>query len=668
MFVEDDPSLRSFGCIFEVESAVNSPAIKIMSLEVYISYDDELFINDNNGGDVDVTNAKAVIGYELWTRPKTWHGFEGRARAFQKIAMGNVTITNGQLNHRGEKLIPLTIDTFDPIKMDGDGLDRRALYVTLNKRNLLYQRSSEPLETESISSIEEVELTAVEEDTILLAATDHLIVYEGAAVMKYPFKEAKQSIFYRMPRGFVGRILYDRDPCQYIPLIDENGTDTGMLTSVTRWEDCNAGETKAPRPTLEPTVWVKPRWTLAPATGVPTDAPVLIPEEDEPTTSPVWSPTGVPSISVRPSVYIMKSYLILTFDNIRLDRVMDAREQNSFEKKIVSFLNEKQAVKTNEVDIQGAKVWYQQTYTVEEREQMLLGKVRPRGNKNDADGGGRSLQQVENSLDGFSDSSVLSIGQFGGMDLIVPTTPPPAPPTLEVTITFFIESSPLPQRITSQLLETMIRNSKMEFLADLKEIDALYDLFATTNDVPSVLSVEQITKAPTRRPTRAPVVPVVEEEEPPGMFSSPLAIFLLILGLSWVGLVLVSFAKIKKARRLMRIVNARRFLGEDSFVTPHHGMFYDEEIKDDEVLNVSSRSKKKGMKTSLLSGFGGGGKKNKKKKLLVQKQSTKNTYKDHEYSDDDDEDYSEGSEEDMSSMEDSYSSGESLSEESSGSY
>jgi len=666
MFVDDDPSLRSYGCIFELESGPTSPAIAIQSVEILISYDEELFrlgntnvVGNENG---DSTNAKATIGYELWTRPTTWHGFEGRVRAFEKIAMGNVTIVNGQVSHRGEKLIYVTISNFEPIKLDGGGLDRRAMYVTLSRRNLLYQRSSKPLETEAISSIEQVEEQSITRDTIILASTDHLVVYEGAAVMTYPFKEAKESIFYRMPRGFVGRILYDRDPCErMIPALDENGTDiTGEWMSVMKWADCVNG-TKPPRPTVEPTKWVKPRWTLAPTTQRPTQAPLPLPEVDDPTRSPVLSPTSLPSMSSKPSIFIMKSYLILTFNNIQQNRVMDAREQNSFEKRIVAFLNQQKAVKTNEVDIQGASISYQQTYTTEEREQ--------RGKKNgsrNSNGDDAVLQEESDSLKGTEaaqESSSSSFGQ-GGTDLIVPSPPvePLEDPLLEVTVIISVDSSPLPQKITSQLLETMIRNKKMEFLTSMKQVDALSELFVWTDDMPTIISVEQVTKAPTRRPTRAPVVPVVVEEEP-GLFGSAVMIVLLIVGLVWIGLVFVSFTKIKKARRLMKIANARRFLGEDTFKAPRHGMVYDEERKDDDFNFGKSSNKKKGMMTSLLGGFGSG-----KKKKSVQQQP-KRSYKDDDYSDGEDySNYSQENEEDMSSMEDSYSSGESISEESSGSY
>ena len=589
--------------------------------------------------------------------------------------MGEITIVNGQQSRLGEKLIATTISNFDPIQIDGGGTDRRAIYVTLSKRNMLYQRSSEPMETEAISSIEEVETQSVTEDTIILASTDHLVVYEGAAVMAYPFKEAKESIFYRIPRGFVGRIEYDREPCELVPVMDASGNVTGEVMSVQKWDECTEG-TKAPRPTVNPTIWVKPTGLMSPPpTKMPTEKPVpaaLTPNEPVivgvPTTSPILSPTASPSISIPPTIFIMKSYLIITFNNIRQGRVMDAREQNSFEKSIVSFLNRQGAVKANEVDIQGANIWYQQTYTTEEREQAQKGKKkRPSSRSNNNNGDGRVLQEGGSSettaAEAASEESSISdsSGQLAGTDLIVPS-PPAAAPLLEVTVIISVESSPLPQKITSQLFETMIRNSKTEFLASLKDVGALSDLFARTNDIPIVLSVERVTTAPTMRPTRDPMVEVGLEEDAPGLFSSTLMIILLVVGLVWIGLVFVTFSKIKKARRIMKIQYQRRFLGEDSFKAPYHGMVYDDEKKKN-AKKASVRSSGKGMRASLLGSFGG----TKKSSFL-----SKSSYKADDFKDN--EDYSEGddyeSKEDMSSIEESYSSEEDLSIDgsSSGSY
>ncbi|KAL7439284.1 hypothetical protein ACHAXM_006671 [Skeletonema potamos] len=523
---------------------------------------------------------------------------------------------------------------------------------------MLYQHSSEPyVEVEAISSIEEVGTTtqSVTEDTIVLASTNHLIVYEGAAVMIYPFKEAKTSIFYRYPRGFVGRIMYDREPCELVPVLDENGKGTGKLMSVQKWDECTEG-TKPPRPTVKPTVWVTPGGKLPPpTTTTTTNATAAVAAGDNVDNVPILSPSSTPSISLQPSKFIMKSYLIITLNNIRQDRVMDAREQNSFEKGIVSFLNLQQAVKTNEVIIERATTWYQQTYTTEERDKAQKGEKKGSRNYSNGGGGGRVLQQ------GDFETAEASSGQQAGTDLIVPSLGP----ILEVTVIISVERSPLPRKITSQLFETMIRNSKTDFLDTFKKVDALAVLFANTNDVPTVLSVERLTRAPTLRPTRSPVVEVeIEEEEVPGFFSSALRIAIIIIGLVWVGLVVISFNKIKKARHLMKISRDRRFLGEESFMAPYHGMVYEDEKKGGNLRKSKSRSKrassgKKGMRASLLGGFGGGGGGGggKKSSLPSKRRNKSEGLKDSEaYSEG--EDYDEKSDEIMSSIEDSYASEE----------
>lgn len=677
MTVEDDPSSRSYGCIFELVSTISSPAIAIRNIEFFISYDDELFISDTTYGKSNInptngevySNATAIITYEVWIRPETWHGYEGRVRAFEQLTTGNITVMNDGTSHhnpehKNDKLIRVSINSFDPIQVDGGGLDRKALYVTLSTRNMLYQRSSEPDKgTESISSIEDVETQGiVTEDTIVLAQSDHLIVYEGAAVMTYPFKDAKEPIFYRMPRGFVGRIEYDREPCELVPVLDSKGVETGELISVQRWEECTKG-TKMPRPTVRPTIWVKPSVTDEP-TRVPTKKPLPVPVVPTtkppifvgvPTASPIQSPTASPSVSIQPSIFIMKSYLIMTFNNIQCNIrpqdgcVMDAREQNSFEKSIVSFLNRQAAVKANEVVIQGSSMWYQQTYTMEEWNAAQQPKGRKDGEDTTEDSGGdfngRALQadnfDIRDSEEAPYDSSgEEGGGQQGGTDLIIPSQEVAS--LLEVTVIISVESSPLPEKITSQLFETMIRDYKVDFLESLKDVGSLSDLFARTDDVPMVLALDRVTSAPTLSPTMVATEEVVIEEVP-GMFSSTIAIILLIIAIIWIVLVFMGFSKIKKARRLMKIQRDRRIIGEDAFKAPYHGMVYDGEKKKKKGKDKLGRQSSfmGGMRSSFLGASGHGGK---SFGLLAKSE----------------EEYVEDSH-DMSSMEDSYSGEESLS-------
>ena len=690
MTVEDDPSSRSYGCIFELVSTISSPAIAIRNIEFFISYDDELFISDTTYGISNInptngevySNATAIITYEVWIRPETWHGYEGRVRAFEQLTTGNITVMNDGTSHhnpehKNDKLISVSINNFDPIKIDGGGLDRRALYVTLSTRNMLYQRSSEPDKgTESISSIEDVETQGiVTEDTIVLAQSDHLIVYEGAAVMTYPFKDAKEPIFYRMPRGFVGRIEYDREPCELVPVLDSEGVETGELISVQRWEECTKG-TKMPRPTVRPTIWVKPSVTDEP-TRVPTKKPIPVPVVPTtkppifvgvPTASPIQSPTASPSLSIKPSIFIMKSYLIMTFNNIQCNIrppdscVMDAREQNSFEKSIVSFLNRQAAVKANEVVIQGSSMWYQQTYTMEEWNAAQQPKGRKDGEDTteDSSGGddvnGRTLQadnfDIRDSEEAPYDSSgEEGGGQQGGTDLIIPSQEVAS--LLEVTVIISVESSPLPEKITSQLFETMIRDYKVDFLESLKDVGSLSDLFARTDDVPMVLALDRVTSAPTLSPTMVATEEVVIEEVP-GMFSTTVGIILLIIAIIWIVLVFMGFSKIKRARRLMKIQRDRRIIGEDAFKAPYHGMVYDGEKKKKKGKDKPGRrsSFMGGMRSSFLGASDHGG----KKSSFLSKDSQESfgllAKSEEEYVEDS---------HDMSSMEDSYSEEESLS-------
>lgn len=342
---------------------------------------------------------------------------------------------------------------------------------------------------------------------------------------------------------------------------------------------------------------------------------------------------------------------------------MDAREQNSFEKSIVSFLNRQAAVKANEVVIQGSSMWYQQTYTMEEWNAAQQPKGRKNGEDTTEDGGdggdvnGRTLQadnfDIRDSEEAPYDSSgEEGGGQQGGTDLIIPSQQVAS--LLEVTVIISVESSPLPEKITSLLFETMIRDYKVDFLDSLKDVGSLSDLFARTDDVPMVLALDRVTTAPTLSPTMIATEEVVIEEVP-GMFSSTIAIILLIIAIIWIGLVFVAFSKIKKARRLMKIQRDRRIIGEDTFKAPYHGMVYDGEKKKKKKGKDKPGGRSSfmgGMRSSLIGASGHGG----KKSSFLSKDSQESfgllAKSEEEYVEDS---------HDMSSMEDSYSEEESLS-------
>lgn len=341
---------------------------------------------------------------------------------------------------------------------------------------------------------------------------------------------------------------------------------------------------------------------------------------------------------------------------------MDAREQNSFEKSIVSFLNRQAAVKANEVVIQGSSMWYQQTYTMEEWNAAQQPKGRKKGEDTttedggggDSDVNGRTLQadtfDIRDSEEVPYDSSgEEGGGGQGGTDLIIPSQQVAS--LLEVTVIISVESSPLPEKISSQLFETMIRDYKVDFLESLKDVGSLSDLFARTDDVPMVSALDRVTTAPTLSPTMIATEEVVIEEVP-GLFSSTIAIILLIIAIVWIGLVFMAFSKIKKARRIMKIQRDRRIIGEESFKAPYHGMVYDGEKKKKNKDKPRRSSFMGGMRSSFLGASGHGG----KKSSFLSKNSTESfgllAQSEEEYVEDS---------HDMSSMEESYSEEESLS-------
>ena len=212
----------SYGIIFDVQTTSNSPAIEITSLDFYTPL--------RNG----------VVGYDLRINGGgTWRGLiygddvigginGDRGTKFVSISSGNVTTSSWSGNGRVGELTRLS--SFVPIRVDGGG-SRIALYLTLHTRELLYSRDDDVDESSTTSPTTEGdendddddETDGPDADVAVLASTPELVLYAGAAVMAYPDPDGGGGLSilrptdYRMPRGFVGRIWYHRNPCAMVP-------------------------------------------------------------------------------------------------------------------------------------------------------------------------------------------------------------------------------------------------------------------------------------------------------------------------------------------------------------------------------------------------------------------------------------------------------------------
>jgi len=620
-------SQRSYGIIFEVRTTEDAPAVSIAGLEFYSP----------------VRNAN--LAYEVWTKSGTWHGFEGKYRKFTKMASGNLTTSSLE---RGLTRIP--DERFVPIKVDGGGM-RLSIYMTLTTKDLLYAHSTLEEEETSIKSIQQA--NAPTEDTIVLVQTPELIVYEGAAIMTYPFQKAAQRIFYRMPRGFVGRLWYLRDPCEDVTEIVRNETeDTERVEwkRVQKWEECRETKSPVPVPSVVPEM----------------PSSFLGDDEDDGTnlffalgnnTNGTY-PTMSPTISSEPTIDMMKINLVLTFDNLKQNRILNREEKQIFEELTMEFYERQELLEWNEVELYGAKIWYQQVFVEEIEEEEGAGGTSTNGeNRLDSrrlqENGTVVLQDTEllaelqdrlvdeNIFDEpEEEGSVISLGgEEEGVTLTDTDTQTtqtageaegsdseePAKPVrmyLEVTLILNVLYSPLPLQITQELLQTLLSNNERTYLQSLQSLydhPTFFDYMRTLNGISSILAVDRVTDPPTRRPTSSPTPPVIVLEESPTM--TPSMVAGTIIALIYAALTCTSMCYVKRARQRMRIENQKRKFGGNGVISAnarvYHGMDYEYDKKSKKKLRSNS------MNNSYTSGGGGGGddiqktsKKSEKKRLL----------------------------------------------------
>mmetsp|Transcript_23750 Transcript_23750/g.51332 ORF Transcript_23750/g.51332 Transcript_23750/m.51332 type:complete len:832 (-) Transcript_23750:789-3284(-) len=569
-------SQRSYGVIFEVQTTPDSPAISITTFEFYCPL------------------KNANVAYEVWTKPGTWHGFEGRERRFTKIAAGNVTTSNLE---RGLTRIPRGRVT--PIELDGGGA-RQSIYITLTSKHMLYAHSTTGTETVAIESIEQAQ--SATEDTIVLLSTQELIVYEGAAVMAYPFQKAAQRLFYRMPRGFVGRIWYLRRPCKELPVTitnEEDGSTIQEFQPVTRWADCVGLRPPGIMPTR---VQAMPSSFLVTSDeNLPADGGSSFDDGGVGVGGGNWTngtaPTTNPTISAMPTIDTMKVNLILIIQNPLSSEIMNSEQMSAFEEMSIEFFDGRQLLELNEVELYGAKVWYQQVLVEggedeEEPEQRLLQDativdgISP--NNNEATANTNSAESTNANTKTVEEDEYI-----------------PVTISLEVTLVISVLYSPLPQQITQDLLQNLLINNVDDFTELIKRNPTLNPNFKTIDGIPSILAVEKVTLPPTLQPTDMPTIPVsvLASEEPTPI---PTWVYTVtIFGLIYALLIIASFSYVKRFRDRMQIERDQnvdgRMGGGNANVRVGHGMRYGSE-KDDQsaysrLSRMSRKSKKKNKKS-----------------------------------------------------------------------
>ena len=478
---------QSYGIIFDVQTTSNSGVVQITSVEFYTP----------------LTNA--TVGYEIMTKRGSWHGFEGKERVFTKIASGNITIPPNRLNEEEGRererrelqnnngfgigfgngintaatsqnqnaqqqqnnnedaeiqngLIRIPPSQFTPINLNGNG-DRHSLYITLTTKDLIYARSSttqsstsqQQQSIQSITSIEQITQNPTF-DTIKLLETEELIVYEGAAVMIHPFNYANQRIYYRKPRGFVGRIWYNRMPCEEIEIVVVGEEDDGVngttnatdlnLESIAEENDGGrtrrggGGRRKRELTTTQVTNWkdcIPISQEEEEMTSLNEMPPLFLgtPQKNQASNNNKnndfngTAPTASPTILNVPTIYTMKVNLIITLHNVNsstiylatgqsINRILNNQEQNEYERTTIDFYESQELLEVNEVELYGCKIHYQQIFNAPESLENYDGSLRRRrrlqdvGGQEGAAGFGNTVGIQQESTNSISENAAVS--------------------------------------------------------------------------------------------------------------------------------------------------------------------------------------------------------------------------------------------------------------------
>ncbi|KAL3777780.1 hypothetical protein HJC23_008897 [Cyclotella cryptica] len=508
--IDDD---SSHGVIFDVETASDSTVLRITHVEFYSSH------SSSNGGDgapdgneSDESSAldgvAIVIDYQVYMKEGTWHDAESE-REYQLVSSGNMTLeqvdasnndiinnNNGSSSHEESinelgytrHRIPLTTK----IKLNGNGT-RYSLYVGLSERVMLYQRPSANFGNTTSSTALTTESSDDSQDYIPLLQTNDMTIYFGAATMIYPLSKANHPVFYRQPRGFVGRIWYERDAC---------------VPSVIDWDECQRLKRPLSMEAMESVIEMGTVYYG----GLDNDNS----GDNAPSVS------SVPASSAMPTGDGNRVYLVITFGEAPLGSLMDASAQTSFEQVLFDFYTSQDELSENEVDLFSVKMWYQQ-FVIKERDN----------------------RQMRSSSSGHSPTSGLSYygetPKSGSGSSIA---------QYQATVIISIMHSSLPEVITRDLLENTLNDNMSSFLKSLKLTPSLTPYIENTGYIASVVTIDELTSPPTSSPTYAPTIsitePIVVREPTP-----PYIIAAILIASIYTCSMIFSTCYIKRARNEM---------------------------------------------------------------------------------------------------------------------
>ncbi|EJK56909.1 hypothetical protein THAOC_23109, partial [Thalassiosira oceanica] len=153
-----------------------------------------------------------------------------------------------------------------------------------------------------------------------------------------------------------------------------------------------------------------------------------------------------------------------------------------------------------------------------------------------------------------------------------------------LTLILSLRSTPLPLKITAELLSSELAGHKAEFLGLLAESSSssppslFSGYFASASDMPTVLAVDEVTDPPTSRPTSSPTATATLPEVDDSIDATLLAVVVVVL--AWCGSTAYGIRHVFRARRLRRLARIRRFVSSATASGYMGTRIYDDEEKD----------------------------------------------------------------------------------------
>jgi len=392
---------KSFGNLFEIRTKSSSETVLINGMDFYSS-----------------ANAGERVSYEVWTKEGTWQGFEGTIDQYEKIAEGTA-LSRGACDESsatqgggGNNFVQIPFEEFTSVAIRGGG-ESRSFYITLTTKDIMYKRGK----VGSSSFRVQVENPDIE-------------LYEGAGVLVYPFSEATESYHYSKPRGFLGRIWYERNPCKY------GGDEWPCVTRspVTNLQLSSAKPTQRPtpapvekirrptgRPTREPTKKEEGPHQPPPGPASPTPAAPIsaIQNSGRPTSEPAKKEEGqqqpprpaspslaapisamqnssaveVPNVRPIPNPGINFEYdkaiqsnqtnIVVRLHNVRDELVMSDQEQDTYSEVLMEYLRSHPSIVGASINVLNVAVWHQEmvaAQVVKKKKKEKVSREKSRGN------------------------------------------------------------------------------------------------------------------------------------------------------------------------------------------------------------------------------------------------------------------------------------------------